>query len=724
MSFAKTLEQVVPQGHSQKALAMMWLGHWGRQFPRAAQPSPATVESRLSEALANKGQGVRFLFKNEQRTSTTFAAFEVKQEQRTELLRHAQPFLDVGHEALRLIVDLTSGPAEPADDVEAMFASFRERFLGEHAVWPMALVLTSAQYERLPRSFDEFGNLKALNFGDATDAGARIAALAEEGTFVAARAPRGPFERWIALEIDDALRMEPADALKTILEGGELPRLPVVTRPLARLVKPDGSRLPECGAIARRQLMLDLANGQAVRAAEDSFRWGYRDEAKPEQRVAWAEQLGVEAAATPHEWAASLPARIAPAPILRHVPAADLEWIARYVAVASTAAKTSAGLLIVNPTDDVRRAIEGEASIEQRSVSPDLREKLDELMSHARRFTIDDVEDDPYLEELLAYGTSLEIDPRMLELAHDALMRAESFPAAAIKPLNDVERIGEWLRDVTQEAAPAALRLRRNDGPLLVPERLESQVAASTEIVVGRHPRTSVRVLRGDTLREVAAPTSDTDTWPVARLGRDATAWSNGLLEPLRRRLMKDEALPARLAHDELESNVVLPDAIWTLADRQLFFVFLALRDALRIKPLHALPNGRIMLDLAGGVFAELRVREHARADTLQADLELSYQRRAHSSEIQWLPLDSLVPVFEAQSEGYGHAVTQIGPMLPARITLSARGLRADIRFVGSGLHARTTLTEAAVAANAHASDMDQERRDDEDARRHDDDDD
>ncbi len=192
-SIGEELKQLKPEDKAQKAMAIEWLEAWKQRYPEHEGWSVDTAESRLSQCLHNQPAGIKFFLGEEARFETTCEVFRAGAEVRIRLKQQVEEML-AQERPIRLVLDVTSGPQTGAE-VDAMFDALKARFLGEDACFPTALVLTERQYDRLPRSFDDFGdNLVVEKASDDEAARKLVDDHGQQGALVGTPHPWQPFE--------------------------------------------------------------------------------------------------------------------------------------------------------------------------------------------------------------------------------------------------------------------------------------------------------------------------------------------------------------------------------------------------------------------------------------------------------------------------------------------------------------------------------------------------
>lgn len=105
MTLTERLAPYFPDG-PQNALAMEWLTRWQKQGGKAL--SDATVESRLSELLREKPDGVRFFYNDPAREALLAEVLGLPADVRAAARERAEAVLAQGApQAPRLVMDLS-----------------------------------------------------------------------------------------------------------------------------------------------------------------------------------------------------------------------------------------------------------------------------------------------------------------------------------------------------------------------------------------------------------------------------------------------------------------------------------------------------------------------------------------------------------------------------------------------------------------------------------------
>lgn len=722
------LKRLVPEGKYQSTLANEWVDLWSKRYRGTPVPSVETVEARIRECLLGRLPGIRFLFQDEARRALTFDVFNAPEPERARLGDLAARALWVDG-PLRLVVDVASGPQDGAR-AEALWEGLHRLLFGPDTLTPMAIVLTEAQYEKLPRSFDELSGLVRFEkVAHAEAARLRVEELAADpaSPLIASPRPRHPFERWAALRVEGDVALGPADAIATVQARGVLDGLPRVIKPLSRIATPDGEKdLPTSDPPRLRKLAVALSRGQVYLTPD----WGPAaratsagDQDAPPvgvtRRLSWARQLGVEACATEEEWSTALPKRLAPVPVLEQ---SLLPHVLRHAAYTSDPVVVLDGNLLhaVNPSPHVRAELLGLA-VEEHAVAPTRRSKIEAYFAAAAALTPDALLGDPFLERLTGAFIEDEEDARVFGLARTALLFWDR-PRHAPRITVPTWRHALQTLLASPAATPATLRLegrasdpQSRERPREGHERPWSHfLRASALLPEGEPwlgPLTSITARRDAPLWVVCPKDSHVPgaeraaekTVEIPFLGDLAARWTDELVSGLAPRLVRGQTYRTASAPIVLSARhatkVLIDPWLWDAADRELAFVLHALRQAVRDESSSELPlpNGNVLLGVGQGVFAEIAVREDpsVAAQPLEASLFQPFDASMHRQ----LPPDgflSFVPLRWSQPDAArGTAQARSGLQLPHAVYLAGEGVRADIRFHASPLLARSTSSAA-----------------------------
>ncbi|WP_437659893.1 hypothetical protein [Sorangium sp. So ce1182] len=738
------LKRLIRKGTTQKALAMEWLNLWRKHHPSDGGWSVDTAESRLSQCLSDRIEGVKFFLGDPARRDVTFQVFGVPAGDVERLIRLVDGQL-CAERPPRLVVDATRGPQE-VSRVHAMFKAIREHLLDGNAAIPTVLILTETQFDFLPHSFNELtrDRLTVQRAQDAQAARALVDELAQQGAFVAAPYPFPDVARWIALRLDDPIAVDPPDCLCLVEQGTALPGLPEVTRPLAKITKEESppAKLPTADVIALRALMSKLAAGHELKRKEhgEASIWDHDAVVSPARRLSWARQLGIEAAATVQEWAAALPALIAPVPILE----GDV-WVERARRLASlsgapAAVVTGEAVVAINIPERERAELAALGKVEVEEILATRRSKLEEMLGDAIAMTEDDLLDDPFLEALASRYATDDVDREYLELARRALLFSAAFRPAPAPSADDWRGALTALLDGTDVEARLRIRVLA-DAPARGERSYPTFVAPAfpPESPWKRHrgPIADVTIRRGQELVMVGRSSYEEERITVPALTGAPETWCTQLLEQFAWRVdqpsihglgpstlyggsISEPPWTDRLKAPALSvpalatSRLEIPASHWDGSDREIAFVLAALRSAVARETALQLPGGKLMIHLGNGIFAELHLREDAatRGKTPTASLvQVASQSSLADMDAQgvWRPpaLSTRISTHVAVTSGSGGGATEIGVLLPRGVYLAGRGFRADLIFRTSPLFLASAPPSAFVAAAAGARDDD-----------------
>lgn len=265
----------------QQEVAATWREKWeGQAF------SLDTVESRLSNCVNDREEGVRFFFEDRTRAAALFDVLELPETSRREVLALADAVLASSGQPPRAVIDLGEFDA---GEVHAFSSAVVDQIV-ENALWPATLIVTNHQFSAIPRTIEEEPRkLRIERFSDATECKSRAIALAGDRAVVIGP---WPFEldRWIALGRSlHGVTMHPRDGVSAFARDGRLyAHAPVPGRPtvadLGIEAEPD-MEIPS-DPIELRELLCTL--GALVESSP----------LPPGRRRALGALLGIEAAAT------------------------------------------------------------------------------------------------------------------------------------------------------------------------------------------------------------------------------------------------------------------------------------------------------------------------------------------------------------------------------------------------------------------------------------------
>lgn len=757
MTLTERLAPYFPDG-PQNALAMEWLTRWQKQGGKAL--SDATVESRLSELLREKPDGVRFFYNDPAREALLAEVLGLPADVRAAARERAEAVLAQGApQAPRLVMDL-SGLTPTAGEADALFQQLKRDVLGDAPVLPLTLVVDELQYDRLPRSFDDLRpRLTYVKVANGAEGRQKAVETAGETSVVASTWRHAADTRWLAIQCTRGeLRYGPNDGVARVRADGRLPAAPTPADDAAALL--DGAalpavKLPDDPLILRHYI--DVL-GDPTRTSKVG--------ALP-ARVALARALGVVAASTEAERVeaaarrerARIEKEIAEAIAKLPVPItaggeAELERVKRRAEYAPTET-------VAFRIGDTVHLVGGEdlkaprhARIQKHAVALKTT-ALQRLIDATRPMTLDDWRDDPLLLGVIARLAAGDARERLLLLhARAGLVLSGALkPAApgwiedwraALTPLFAADPpAAQLLPVVDAEPVPwvaKAVSLRPwvfPDGKMFLPELkdcpplyrvppIACPFLERTQALVGFHPQS------GGYLTEVSRYYGFQSP-PAALVAVDATlatdpeVWlecveastflgggeqeTDALWRQHTQKLQIGGELPAW--H---QSTLALPDGTWWRADRELATAWMALRRALRHGDAVRLHTGQVLLDLGGGLLANLELRPHARLDVVGAlhlqvnDLTTKDSRGTETHKVR-AALGSLtqsVDTHLAYTTGSRHdSTTRLGFALPVGITIIGFGVAVEVSFVASPLLAAGAPSASAMAATMSAAGAD-----------------
>jgi hypothetical protein len=221
-----------------------------------------------------------------------FDAIEVPMEARDGLRKIAE--VGARTPAPRLVIDITSWP-DKGEAIDTLFRELREKVLGESPLAPVALVLTDAQYDRLPRSYDDLPRPPDVHRVRAADEGAaRACELVGDAAIVLSPWQVDPIQFWLAAHFDGrTLQLAPANWLAVVVAEGKLPDVSEVVHPLGEITAPATMRhdLTRLTPVERHRWIYGLADEAALPALLAT-----RPDLKlAADRLAFAAQLGAQA---------------------------------------------------------------------------------------------------------------------------------------------------------------------------------------------------------------------------------------------------------------------------------------------------------------------------------------------------------------------------------------------------------------------------------------------
>lgn len=303
---------------------------------------------------------------------------------------------------------------------------------------------------------------------------------------------------------------------------------------------------------------------------------------------------------------------------------------------------------------------------------------IDCVREAADGWTEHDWRRDPQLELLVARLSAEGGEERELVHAAATLLRAGALhpkaePATRAEPL-------EALRGVL------AARVDRASVRLPLEARGRIVVGTSNKLI---GPSPVPLVLERGTAAFIGKKTD----WKLPDIEKPETCtadWLAGLEEDEQKREFK--------SGDRPYVAEPLADKSWAYLDNQLAFALLALRRGLDRSELLAV-GGRLLVELGGGVFADLTARKLAPG----ANERPSFMFQASESHFQTMTTLDL-----EEFKGHGFSGSS-GVEVPIKLILDANGWSVDVHFVRSGLHVAASRTLGAFSMNAMAQEHDDE---------------
>jgi hypothetical protein len=724
LKLGETLKQYVPAKGDQKAKAYEWIE---KAAPHKSDPpEPTTVVSHLSRCLNDNVVGVRFFFSEETSAKALLDVLGVPDAARPALLELADEILATGQaRPPKLVIDLTAWPCT-GDAATALFDGVKASFLVGGTplpILPILLIVTEGQYDRLPRSFDDYGDDLRTERAP-VEGEVQLSERAGRSALVVSRRRFSPIERWVAVEWRGGVfETYPIDAVKTFAVNGHLDRPLVVERALAPpSAAPTKMQPLPTDPIQLRKLAFALAD------PEQAERLG-----PAATRHAWAAELGVVATSTARE---RLELEIAAAQEALGQPVAtvasdELQRLLRKAErqpVASIALRVGDELHAINPPEDTERRVSKHPRVHIARFSPPtpmLSQILDDLREAP--WSHDDMVEDPYLDHYLARWEKRGPDASVARHAIATLALANRFKATRVP-----EAVTDWraaLAAILNGDPPAASVLLATSEKLDQSNRMNSR-SGDFEWFMAPHQRV-VDTDRSASFRARAPLVSIACHDTIVAVTRKASGdWSGRTLQS------NDVVLnPASASDLELWLNLVdsspacggSPDAApkvagsvswlkweagatldidWGAFDRRLAIHWLALRRAVRHGDAVKLADGTIVVHMASALVAEIAIRHHtsrlAREHRIGA-----FRRTATENDARYDRAKLLLEDEPRMVERTGGGGTS-GYQVPPGIYLAAAGFAADIRFIAAPILGALDVGSTAVSfANEESASTD-----------------
>jgi len=734
----------------QAEVAVSWLERWSTGGEKKGWATN-TITSHLNRLLRDLPQGVRFFFQDRARAALLFQVLDIPESEHPGLFELAERALKTEGAPARVVVDAT-GWTQGAGQADALFGELK-RLLITEGPYPIDLVILDDQYDRLPRSFDDYKEkVRVVRVKSPAEGWERAQELAEEQGLVLSARRFSEFERWLAADFNGGtLRLEPPDGLQVFRAQGRLPTLEPVPHDLAELV-PVGTELPprglpEGGQLHRLMRALRSEQGTSQLQMDAATRQGL------------ARSLGINATSTHKErMDHAVQALMRELPVKLQVGAADAlkEQLVRAERrqVGPLALRVGDAVHLLN-VPDAGRFAEGRPWLHVHTIVPQ-RTALEQVLEAVKDWTEFDFLNDPFLDQVLERLEPREDQRTTFMHARAGLLLSQALNPKAAVPVPDWKAALEEL--LAGEPPQALLRVQlegariqyagRERQPFAVTETRAKRMAHASPRELHQLPPVGELLLRreeellvvaGGDVREqrdwrgyegavfvpphvllplapdvARNPEHWLDLYEASRFGtRKAETDSKQ-----RRELPVWRELGPKLLRGELDSwstgVLEIPEELWEEADRELAMAWLALRMALARPQTVRLHDGVVLLRLGGPFFAELRIsslRNPASPKEVQGSLTLEaefgellrYTNGTTKLKCELSGLSDLIPTHTVKG-GY-----DFGAQLPRRIHLLGQRYCADIRFRGSALFAESSSALPHAAAVARIEDEKQE---------------
>ena len=371
---------------AQQTLAIEWITRWNRASGKELKVT--TAESRLSEMLKGKPEGVRFFFGDPARGRTLLEVLKATEAEAESAMSLAGQHLGDGLPP-RLLLPLADQLLE-----DGFWDAFKD-WLGRSGMpKPVVALVSEAQHDKVPRSLDKLDGLTIREI-EPEKLIPMIRQTVEAGGLVAEpnwRRPEVPFDQWLALRWrKGAWEESPAEWGLSWQATGRMPGLTSPNHPLVALDFVPAEKAPP------------LPEGPALREYVMQLVAGHPN-VSPSVRLSHAEALGLEAGATDEEVVACQQRREDAAvkqaaaqagiEVQRLGPAElpDLLRRARYQATQLVVGVEDRWYWInASPTDDLAP---GRIEVHTIEVQPTA---VDRLWAEVKGWTAADLEEDPLL---------------------------------------------------------------------------------------------------------------------------------------------------------------------------------------------------------------------------------------------------------------------------------------------------------------------------------------
>ncbi len=617
---------------------------------------------------------------------------------------------------IRAVVDLTDGPQGSA--LAELGDGLYDRVVSR-APPRVALVVTEAQREHLPHRFAESPEVRVVVARDARAGWKRVAELAEGGAVVVSSRRFSPLLHWVAAEGTlQGPTLTPADGVERWKKGLSLDDVPVAAslRDVSLLVDDVAPAEPPAELVAApgrvRALLAALSYGREV-AVRGERAWGAAaTPADARARLAWGRALDVPVAATESEWGTLLLERAKALGAGVISLGDEVEVAAQRAKVArgatpSRAVLSGAQLHLVNPSAALRKGLGALPGVFVHDEAPRA-SGFDRVRALARETPWEAWLDDPYMDAALA-----RIDPQGHDRDELEFARASLLVHDRLAP-PPAPRRREWrallAAMVARDPPAAALRVPVTVGAgasraVILPHReVDRRASLRGKELVGVRALVPPRVTRDDAVVALEASTErvgggEWNAWvaqrrfllPTARVLDDAEALTDLFVRaPSRNALTPDLLRWWSQAADEHQLGLFWPSTpvpvaagFWRSADRQLGMLWLALRRALASGLDASLADGTGLLEMGGGLVAEVaafsRAPAHARADA-EAEFVCSFEPDRDGAT-RSVDEAAIAHGVGARAALAGKARAELVTRVPRRLYLAQHDARVELTF-------------------------------------------
>lgn len=705
-------------GRKQLDIATEWAERW--KASENAERSPQTVEAHLSRCLSDQAASIRFFFHDRARAVLLFEILGTDEKNQKEILEAADMVLA----AVRSPTVVIEAPNIPGAENADQFFIWAERELRDAKAVQVTVLVTEAQYKRLPRSFDDYeDHIDIERVKDGEAARKRTMEIARDGLLVVSGRIYQPVNCWLAARMNwDVLETCPEDGVAQFQKSGRLDTPAEIVDDLEEFFAPSkcAPELPS-DPLKLRRLIFSLADPR------DSA-----DSQPPETRLAWAKHIGVRAGATPREL---LSCRFSEIVSQLDPKNCSVEEFDAYIERAATRPPVTKAfwvegkMHVVNPTEQTAALLSGTRHAKL-LLNIGMRSALELILDRVRDWNVDDWADDPALIELTtALASQNPKSQAQLLHARAAILWSRDVKPAPRKPetdwqtaltsilikdppkpvwrVNSIEKLknedhynsyafesaGRYMLSVEDVKVRLADQGTKDDlsliglapplGPTFVSAGDEIGRVTTHEKSQGQHYSSRPPVL--DVL--LAPPGQKIDHVLWLEMFERSRAFSSGISDNDLKRFHRNER--NELPSDFVETMATVPeilcrciveendDAIATIG-----IVWMALRRALRMPSVIRLPDGSTLLELQGGICARLRAYRNSSNKQLRAAFCTSPWVSAERGRNFTAAKTACCRQLTTHWGGGYHA----GPLVPVDLWLSDGPYSIDVSFEASPL--------------------------------------